>query len=215
MVDVFVGTEGKKFHLHRDVLYDRSKHFKAWLGGDFEEDEKEELDLLEESVAGFELFVTWLYGVTLKSIENEDASFPYFALFVLAGNLRLERLQNEVMDLIIRFYRLNPGLVDPDTLRYVYENTSEGDLLRLFSVRLVAWTIVETGVRELCPDYMGLLWDGGDFAADMTSWLMISSANSKGTDGPCANGNLKDPRIVSNCKFHKHSSTPICSRTSL
>ncbi|CAF9928222.1 hypothetical protein IMSHALPRED_007410 [Imshaugia aleurites] len=212
MVDVFVGTEPKKFHLHRDLLCDRSEYFEACFGSEFEEAREKELHLPEDNVAGFELFVEWLYGSTLRSIENEDALISHIALHVLASKFCLEHLQNEAMDLIIRFYRVNPRLVEAQSLIYIYENTSEGDFLRRFSVRLVAWNIVETGVTDLSPSYNTLLGLGGELAVDLTSWLIKISANLRAMHGfdDDERDYLKDPRSVSNCTFHKHNSTIAC-----
>ena len=214
MVDVFVGTERKKFHLHRDLLCDRSEYFNACFGGDFKEAKEKELHIPEDNVAGFELFASWLYGAPLKQIEDQDALLPHIALHVLASKLCVERLQNEVMDLIIRFYRVHPGLVEAQSLGYIYENTSEGDPLRVFSVRLLSWTIVDTNIMELSPDHKILLGLAGDFAVDLTSWLIKSSANSKAKSGMSDIPELlEDPRSVSNCNFHKHNSTTACSGT--
>ena len=37
MFDVFLGLTRKKFHLHKDLLCDRSDYFKAAFQGDFQE----------------------------------------------------------------------------------------------------------------------------------------------------------------------------------
>lgn len=204
MVDVFVGTERKKFHLHRDLLCDRSEYFKACFGGEFTEAKKKELHLPEDNIDGFELFVEWLYGATLKRIEDEEAVFTHIALLLLANKLCLEHLRNEIMDLIIRFYRVYPALVEPQSLSYIYEHTSDDDPLREFTVQLVAWTIIETEVTNLSIDYKKLIWLAGDFAVDLTSYLMMSSADLK-------IAYVNDPRSLSNCAFHKHNSTTTCS----
>ena len=57
MVDVFVGAERKKFHLHCDLLCERSLFFKVSFMGKFKEAEASELTLPEDSAGSFELLV--------------------------------------------------------------------------------------------------------------------------------------------------------------
>ena len=57
MVDIFVGAERKQFHLHHDLLCDRSDYFKACFEGDFKEAEQKELFLPEDDIESFGLFV--------------------------------------------------------------------------------------------------------------------------------------------------------------
>lgn len=211
MIDVYVGAEQKKFHLHRDLLCDRSEYFKACFDGNFKEAQQKELYLPEDDIESFDLFVRWLYGAPLKKISSDDDLLVYLALIVLANKLCLEYLQNEAMDHILRFHRKIPGSVRYDCLHYIYQNTSSHDHIRSYSVSLAAWTTVSKQPPLLTADCIRLIREGGDLAVDFTFRLSLFYAKSKGDHEAIA---WMDPRKASNCCYHKHNSTPVCSKSS-
>ena len=208
MVNIFVGAERMKFHLHRDLLCDRSDYFRACFVGDFKEAQQKELSLPEDNAESFELFVTWLYSTHLKEISSTDELPAYFALAVLANKLCLEYLQNQATDHILRFYRTNPRSVDHQYLRYVYQNTCPVDLIRDLTVGLAAWIVVASQPAELTAEYEKLVREGGDLAVKFTYSLSLYYTKAKGSSQSIAN---LDPRRISNCSLHKHSSTLVCS----
>ena len=212
MIDVFVGAEQKKFHLHRDLLCDRSEYFKACFEGNFKEAQQKELFLPEEDIESFDLFVRWLYGAPLKEVSSDDDLLIYLALIVLANKLCLEYLRNETMDHILRFHRRTPGSVRYECLHYIYQNISSQDHIRNYSVCLAAWMTVWKLQPQLTADCIRLIREGGDLAVDFTFRLSIFHAMSKGDHEAIA---CLDPRKVSNCLYHKHNSTPVCSKSSI
>ena len=209
MVDIFVGAEQRKFHLHCDLLCERSDFFRAAFPGHFKEAEAEELTLLDESVESFELLVPWLYGASLKSIPSEDEFTAYLDLVILARKLCLEHLQNETMDHILRFYRTSLPTVEVHNIRWIYQNTLVGDPLRRLTIRCASWTAMynETDISESDDQY--LLEEGGEIAVDFASTLADYCYTTKGDLDYIES---VDPRGLSNCFYHKHKSTPICGR---
>ena len=208
MVDIFVGAERTKFHLHRDLLCNRSDYFRACFVGDFKEAQQKELSLPEDNAESFELFVTWLYGTHLKKISLNDELPAYFGLAVLANKLCLEYLQNQAADHILRFCRANPRSVDYQYLRYTYQSTCPVDLVRDLSVALAAWVVVASRPAELTAEYENLVREGGDLAVKFT--YSLSSYYTKVNGGSHSIATL-DPRRVSNCSLHTHNSTIVCS----
>ena len=205
MVDIFVGAEETKFHLHCDLLCSRSNYFRACFEGDLKEAQQSELSLPEDNAESFELFVTWLYGTHLRKISLNDELPAYFGLAVLANKLCLEYLQNQAVDHILRFYRTHPRSVDHQHLRYVYQNTCSVDLVRDLPVTLAAWIVVASQPAELTAEYESLVREGGDLAVKFTySLSLYYTKTSQGI------ANL-DPRRISNCSLHKHKSTLVCS----
>ena len=208
MVNIFVGAERTKFHLHRDLLCNRSDYFRACFVGDFKEAKQKELSLPEDNAESFELFVTWLYGTQLKKISSNNDLAAYFGLAVLANKLCLEYLQNQVTDYIVRFYRTNPRSVGYQYIRYVYQNTCPMDLVRDLPVDIAAWMVVASQTAKLTAEYEKLVREGGDLAVDFTYALSLYYTEAKrGTQSIAS----LDPRRISNCSLHKHSSTPVCS----
>ena len=209
MVDIFVGAEQRRFHLHCDLLCERSDFFRAAFRGHFREAEAEELTLPDENVESFELLVAWMYGASLKSIPSEDAFTAYLCLVILARKLCLEHLQNEAMDHILRFYRTSLSTMKVETIRWIYENTLVGDPLRRLTIRCASWTamINETDISESDDRY--LLEEGGEIAVDFASTLADYCYSTKWDPDYIENA---DPRGLPNCFYHKHESTPICGR---
>ena len=206
MVNIFVGAERTKFHLHRDLLCNQSDYFRACFEGDFKEAQQKELSLPEDNAESFELFVTWLYGTHLKKISSSDELPAYFGLAVLANKLCLEYLQNQAADHILRFCRTNPRSVDYQYLRYTYQNTCPVDLVRDLLVTLAAWVVVASRPAELTAEYENLVREGGDLAVKFTYSLSLyyTKASSQSIV-------TLDPRRISNCSLHIHNSTIMCS----
>ena len=211
MVNIYVGTERKKFHLHRDLLCERSEFFQASFDGHFKEAEAQELSLPEDSVESFELLVGWLYGASLMSIPSKDDLLAYIDLFILAQKLCLEHLQNETMDHILKFYRTSFPHLAADIIRSIYENTSARDPLRRLTIHYASWTAVCSAVNIAGSELRDLLEGGGEVAVDFASTVAELCYSTKGDLERIRD---VDPRRMSNCFYHKHKSTPLCSRSS-
>ena len=209
MVDVIVGAEGRKFHLHRDLLCDRSDFFQAAFRGHFKEAEIKSLTLPEDSIESFELLVGWLYGAPLVSIPSNDEFPAYLGLIILARKLCLEHLQNETMDHVLRYYRTSLPSLAADIIRFVYENTSVGDPLRRLTIRCASWTAVFDGADIADSESRYLLEGGGEIAVDFASTLAEYCFSTKGDLDYVLD---IDPRRMPNCFYHKHKSTAFCGR---
>ena len=207
MVDIYVGAERKKYHLHRDLLCERSEFFKASFMGSFKEAAAEEMALPEDNVVSFELFVGWLYGGSLTSVPSDDEFPAYVDLVILAQKLCLEQLHNETMDRILIIYRTSSRKVTAHTIRSIYENTSDGDQLRSLTIRCASWTAVRNETSSFDPDDKDLIKRGGEFAIDFTTTLAHYYIWTKGSH-ECIRE--LDPRRKPNCFYHKHNSTPVC-----
>ena len=207
MVDIFVGAERTKFHLHRDLLCNRSDYFRACFVGDFKEAQQKELFLPEDNIRSFELFVTWLYGTHLKKISSNDELPAYVGLAVLADKICLEYLHNQTTDNVLRFYRTNPGSVDHQYLRYIYQNTSNSEKSSAVPVAFAAWKVFASQKAELTGGYRDLIREGGDLAVDFMDNLLLYYPVSQLDPEEIED---LDPRRLSNCSLHKHRSTPTC-----
>lgn len=65
MVEVTIPS-GKTFHLHIDVLCDKSGYFHAALTGGFAETASKKLALTDVSDNTFAFFLKWLYGGSIQ-----------------------------------------------------------------------------------------------------------------------------------------------------
>lgn len=217
MVDIFVGPNQKKFHLHHDLVCHRSNYFRACFAGNFKEAQQKKIYLPEDDVESFDLLVGWLYGAPLKKISSKDDLPVYFALAVAADKFCLEHLFNETMDNILRFHRTFPVFIDYQVLSYVFHNIpGEHPILR-FLVNFAVWMTVSTQSALLChglkfslsKECKDLIWEGGYLAVYFTGMLTAVNARTKGNREVIAR---LDPRRWSNCYFHRHNFTPTCSQ---
>ena len=204
MVNIFVGAERKRYYLHHDLLCDRSDYFAALFSGKLKDAQQNELSLPEDDIGSFDIFVRWLYGASLRI--NCDAEVPvYLNLYVLANKLCLEYLQNETMDLILRFHRTTPYRVNVEGLHPIFRNFSDRGVYKYF-ISLAAWSTASNN-DDIDSGYLNLIRDGGDFAVDFTKVLSIYYRVMKRDPVLIANS---DPRAWSNCCWHEHNSTPVC-----
>ncbi len=61
-INVLVGPERTKFHLHKDLIYPRSPFFAKFLQANaFKEGEERQVKLEEEDPEAFEQLVNWTY----------------------------------------------------------------------------------------------------------------------------------------------------------
>lgn len=209
MVDVFVGPKRRAFHLHRDLLCDRSPYFKSAFLGAFVEAKTKELFLPEDHASAFENFVNWLYGATLKKPVTETELSSCLRLLVLSEKLMLEYLRNLCTDFIRQYYHDTHALVRAEDLSFVYESV-QSEPLRSFLVALLAFQTMKANQisRDVAvaflPGYRELMACGGAFAVDFL-WFFIGIA--VGVDNTMAKRLLERD---SSCWFHFHDSTRNC-----
>jgi hypothetical protein len=211
MVDIFVGPKRKRFHLHKELLCDRSEYFRAVFQGGFAESASNELFLPDDDVAALEIFVNWIYGAQLRQPTRIEELHTYLALLALSEKFVTEYLQNTTSDLIRGFYRQSGSKVGPEDIMFVYENTT-GRKMCGFMAGLVA---LQLSLNETHPEYdkdllsalQGPLASAGPFAGDFTWFLMQTR---------CFSPSYAAARISellahdNSCSFHYHDRTPLC-----
>lgn len=154
-----------------------SEFFDAALYGNFIEGTNGNIDLPEESPDEIAAFLSWIYSGTIESKLNA------VQLWVLGDRLRIPFLCNDVMYLLFNIYGshvMNGGQwLSASTVEYVYAQTHEHSLLRLF-VRDVL-----RGEGPLCDraleshadnereryiaDWNELIYAGGDLVVDVAT----------------------------------------------
>lgn len=196
MVDVYIGPNGKKFHLHEDLLCDRSTFFEKAFKGHFKEGTDKTMHLPDEDIAPFELFVRWLYGATLCTPTEEHIS-DYVGLYILGETFCIESLKNHAMDLIRRGHRIRNWGWGPRITSRIYDNTPANSPLRDFILPCIVRRAVRRSAMQ--RDLPDLLRQGGDFAADFAMGLLALQ-----------NDSLANPHDEADCIFHQHEHTRKC-----
>lgn len=200
---VYVGPERKAFHLHRDLLCDRSAYFKAAFTGSSKEADAKKLVLPDGDSLAFELFVNWQYGSLLTGPSNDGELQTYFALLALGEKLMLEYLSNQCTDLIRGYYRSTNALVRAQDVSYIYRNIKR-QAMRYCIVKLTVLQTLEEKEKGFLPGFRELIAGGGDFAADFSCYLLKYAVLK---DRP-ALGHPTNPQF--NCRYHSHDLTPKC-----
>lgn len=137
-VDIYVGPENTHWPLHEKLLC----YYSPFLASKFySKDAKagqKAYGLPDEDDLPFEMMVGWLYSRSLKPPREEKEIGPLLDLYLLAEKLEMEKLSNEVVEVVRQFYHdVNqyPGL---RRVQYVYANTGEDNAMREMMVSSVA-----------------------------------------------------------------------------
>ena len=212
MVDIFVGPKRKKFHLHRELLCDRSDYFNAAFQGSFAESTSNELFLPDDDDEAFEFFVNWLYGATLR-INTVGQLHNYLALLVLSEKILVEHLQNLTVDLIRAYYRTTGDCVRARDVIFVNEQTGSAQLVYLMADILAQQALQEHGdgskVKPLTKDLEKLILAGGALARSVVYYMMPYFGQSPET-------RVRERLAVGvSCFYHRHIATPVFEETQL
>lgn len=207
MVNIFVGPKRKRYHVHKDLLCDRSEYFRAMFQGGYQETQTKEVFLVDEDASAMELFVTWIYGTTLRGPADSNESSAYLGLLVLSMKFLIEQLHNECVDLIRAYFRDGCKPVWAKHVKYVYDNLND-QKLRHFLIRRVAKETILLGLlptiglntQTLPWEFQLLARAGGDCAVDLATFLALGLEYLN---------QCEDTRNY-NCAYHRHASTEKC-----
>lgn len=205
MVNIFVGPKRKRYHVHKDLLCNRSEYFRAMFQGGYQETQTKEVFLVDEDASAIALFITWIYGTTLRGPADVNESSAYLGLLALSEKFLIEQLHNECIDLIRAYFRDGFKPVLAKDVKYVYDNLNDQKLCHLL-IRLVAKKALRLGLlgimtpSALPQEFQILARAGGDCAMDLANFLALGLEYLN---------TFEDSRNY-NCAYHRHSGTAKC-----
>ncbi|KAI9797577.1 MAG: hypothetical protein M1835_007841 [Candelina submexicana] len=123
MVDIYVGSKRKQYHLHKPLLCHQSEFFKKAFSGDFKESEERALYLPDDDPTAFELFIHWLYTGRLDEPWGPGGRRPYIKLYILASKFCMESLANATIDRLQVFYATSQRHPDIDMIAMIWNDT--------------------------------------------------------------------------------------------
>lgn len=184
MVTVLAGPDRVPYHVHHDVLCNRSAHCRAALQGPFTEAQSGQIAFPEEQPYTIKLFLHWVYQLNLPPCRNPVDLQHNISLMSFARSILLEELQNACMDSIRTAFRNKsqdreaPTICGKD-LSLAYETTPELRKLRFFMCFQAALQLT-TKVQSENSDWMDehlaqLLEQGGDLVLDLPKLLVYCS----------------------------------------
>ncbi|KAK8189573.1 hypothetical protein BKA81DRAFT_410358 [Phyllosticta paracitricarpa] len=124
IVELLAGQTGKCFKVHRDLLINRSSYFRNLLSSTSAAATSPKASFPDLDEFAFALFVRWLYGASLRGPSDYASMQHYLCLYVLARRFRIERLQNDVLDLVRAYYRAGNMTAPAHRLEYLYDATT-------------------------------------------------------------------------------------------
>lgn len=143
MAELFVGPQAVRFLVHRDLLVHHSSFFSAALTGAFAEGLSQSVNLPEESLDTFELFLFWLYTQQLDAKAYfKDAKPAYYVLlhlYALADRLGIEQLRNLTVDTIAFLADQTNSVLTPSDTFILYEQIRDSAPLRRLILDLFAF----------------------------------------------------------------------------
>jgi BTB/POZ domain len=144
IVDIYVGAESTHWPIHEKLLCYHSPFF-ASIFYDKKADSRpkpskstKSYGLPEEDDLPFELLVGWLYSRAIKAPKEEKDIGPLLDLYLLADKFEMEKLAEDVVNLVREFYHSTgtyPGL---RRVQYIYANTSDDNTMREMMVGSIA-----------------------------------------------------------------------------
>jgi hypothetical protein len=201
VTELHVGLTKKEFFVHTDRLTRSSSFFRSVLDSPPKDAKTAPLAFPELDEFAFALFVRWLYGTTLNGPNNYHTTQHYLDLYILGYQFKIERLCNEVMDMVRAYYRTSnttPGL---DRVRHLSAGTDQACAMRRFLVSAAAYrAMCEGGPGEKTKEAVR---SDPTLAVDFYTALI-----------DCHKNDLADPRRGEDCVWHAHDHSKKCKKLS-
>ncbi|KUJ22631.1 uncharacterized protein LY89DRAFT_680761 [Mollisia scopiformis] len=160
IVTILVGSERKKFTVHKRLLCASATMFRGAFSGQFLESQEGTMTLEEDSPAVFALYVEWLYRSSVSVISTDPHAHlrDLYGLYFFADKLLLPALKDKTMD-AIQDVSLKHGILQsictPEMIQKVWANTSASENreergLRAFVIHAATYVLVKRA--EVDPD---------------------------------------------------------------
>lgn len=138
MVSALVGTERKRYNIHKDILIAKSEYFKAMFttASNWEENKSNEVtwsdDYADDSSKVIGIWVNWLYGCPINTV---DIHWKVLVYCYKLGHVRLmPHFCNDVCDAIRRLHVQNNWHSNLDILQLCHKQDLRGT--PLYQIRL-------------------------------------------------------------------------------
>ena len=201
VTELRAGPTNKEFFIHTDLLTSYSPYFRSLLDSKPTDAKHAAISFPDLDEFGFALFVRWLYGAMLNGPSNYHTMQHYLDLYILALRFKIERLCNEVMDMVRAYYRTSNMTAASNRLEYMYANTDQACAMRRFLVSTAAYrALCEGGLSEGVKNVVS---GRGALAIDICAALI-----------DCHTNKLTDPRRGADCVWHAHDDSTKCKKRS-
>ncbi|KAJ9603699.1 hypothetical protein H2200_011885 [Cladophialophora chaetospira] len=143
IVTLIVGPTRKKYSVHKDLLVKFSTFFAKCLSAGMAEQERNQVELPEDTCQQFDVIVEFMYSMPIKleilarSVEDEDGANSLIQLYLTADKYGITKFQDCIADYLRERY--TGSFVDPAHLELLMERLGAkshickllGDVLRV------------------------------------------------------------------------------------
>lgn len=211
LLEVVVGSEQKRWHLHHNLLRYHSKFFEEddVVIGEPERIRDGKVELPDEDPAAFRILVKWLYQGHIDDVSTKikdqkwDYAFACQNLYLLCDRLGIPELKNQAIDQFRKGCfetRLVPGA---EEIRPIYHRTAPNSPFRKLVSKIAARQIMDPDSKRDASMYRNCFRDAPDFAVDVLNAIRESTEGSL----------LDDPTDGNGCRYHEHSNGESCHKT--
>jgi hypothetical protein len=143
IVDIYVGQESTHWPLHERLLCYHSPFFSDIFYAEDKDPSKKSrgqksYGLPDEDEYPFELFVGWLYSKAIRQPRQEKDLGPILDLYLLSQKLQIQKLGEDVVELVRDFYHSTSTYPGLRRVQYIYAETDEDNEMREMMVSSVA-----------------------------------------------------------------------------
>ncbi|KAE8442980.1 hypothetical protein EG329_002518 [Mollisiaceae sp. DMI_Dod_QoI] len=212
IIRLLVGPEKKLYRVHKQRLCAKIPSFLIKIEdstppeGSVEDAKEIIVDLLDECVASWDILMRWVYHDTLPSLKPDTSrsgwNWDPFALYVLADQLEITKLQDTIMDMLQAGQARTKMWHSFRLLDWTWASTSQGcGMRRYFALSLVRSILVYKDPRDADPKKV-FTFESKEIAEVLGKYpdLLEGVLDAmRGRDGAKA----RDPRMVDPREFHE------------
>lgn len=228
-MNVFVGSQRKRWSLHLRLLCHHSSYFETELRGDKHNKARKDsgrelpapsspdgatdatdpprLELPEDDPRGFELLVKWLYQGQLEDVAafaGDEKKYDYAVachkLYLLCEKFDMVALKNAAMDLYRRALHDAQLVPDAEEMNEIYRAGPAGSPFRKLMTMIAARQIMDPDVEKDAESYRRCFEDDPGFAVEMINAIRHMSGGML----------FEDPTAGEGCEYHDHSDGSRC-----
>ncbi|KAK3614662.1 hypothetical protein LTR56_027103 [Elasticomyces elasticus] len=211
IVEVVVGAEKRKFHVHDQILRSGSAFFEGALSKEWKEGQTRVVLLPDDGASLVDRYVQWLYtgkvGVTLDTGRTDYATLA--GLYCLGEKLMHDSFQDRIIDAFVSGMREPLKYAGPhttsscpfrDVVDEIYKGTPKGSPGRRLMVNMHVMQGTSLWIDVEHPESVN-----HEFAVDLAFAMMQHRAVTAETKTKHAELNRGIP-----CSYHKHGKDGVC-----
>src|SRR5271170_1788690 len=169
MVDIYVGPDSHQWSLHERLLCYRSPFFSRHFYDDSTSSQSGSNKSYslpdEDDDRPFEMLVVWLYSRFIRPPTSEEDIGTLLDLYLLADKFEMERLQEDVVDIVREWYHGSSTYPGLRRVQYIYGNTNQDNPMREMMVSSVARQL--TTSDKIPMHWVNALQRNGQLAVDI------------------------------------------------